>query len=156
MIIHNHRLDKDQVQERLHERQEQQKQHYDKHAQDLPPLIPGDPVTVQNHINKQWSPAVIRSICPEPRSYIIKSHNGRVFRRNRRDIRSTAQRENHNEHRPHRISITEPDLQNTSPAVDSEGATPVPHRTGLTANQTQDQYITRYGRTVKRTEKLGV
>lgn len=159
VIIRNHRYDKEQVQERLQERQEQQKQHYDKHAHDLPPLIPGEAVTVQNHTNKQWSPAVVRSVCPEPRSYIIESHNGSVFRRNRRDIRTVAQSEDHHESDPGRDSV-EPCSQSMTATPDtySEDMPCVPHETGPSPGTypTKDKYVTRYGRTVKRTEKFGV
>jgi hypothetical protein len=160
-VIHNRSPDKDQILTRLQERQEQQKQHYDKHAHDLPPLISGESVTVQNHLNKQWSPAVVRSVCSEPRSYIVESQNGSTLRRNRRDIRTTVQEKD----QPQFIR-DQSDQQVIEPAHDSTSTTStvgpneIPSgafKAGSSAvgHPSHNQYVTRYGRAVKQTEKYG-
>lgn len=60
------------------------KQNYDKRSKVSPPLDKGDNVRVQLNL-KTWTPAIVL----EPhndRSYIVKTHNGSVYRRNRRQI----------------------------------------------------------------------
>ena len=65
----------------------QQKLYYDKHAKDLTTLQPGQTIRVQ--IGKQWKPAVVTSASSEPRSYNVKTPDGRNYRRNRRHIMSS-------------------------------------------------------------------
>jgi hypothetical protein len=47
-------------------------------------LVVGTPVRVR--ISKKWIGGVVKSVCPEPNSYIISTNCGRLFRRNRQAI----------------------------------------------------------------------
>ena len=67
-----------------------QKRQYDEHAKDLPNLIAGQWVRVQDQDTRRWSPAIIRQACAEPRSYIIGTPTGQVLRRNRRHLKEDA------------------------------------------------------------------
>ena len=64
-----------------------QKSYYDRFAQDLPPLKPGDRVRIQDHVNGQWEQngTVLREVAP--RSYEIQADNGAVYRRNRVNLK---------------------------------------------------------------------
>ena len=53
---------KDQIYDRLQQKQTLNKQYYDQHAKDLSPLTEGQQVTVQDHVTGKWSPATIHSI----------------------------------------------------------------------------------------------
>lgn len=78
----------DEVQERLIERQSQQKYFHDRSGvKELPQLMPGQRVTVQSDSGK-WTPAIVRDQCQEPRSYQVELPGGKIVRRNRRHLRS--------------------------------------------------------------------
>ena len=64
------------------------KQRFDQHAQDLPKLKINDNVLLYHHDKKNWSikGQVIR-LGDTERSYIVKTDNGSVLARNRRDIK---------------------------------------------------------------------
>jgi hypothetical protein len=79
--------DADHIREQFEKRQGTQKAYHDRVASDLPPLMPGQSVTVQDYQTNRWQPATIVSKCVEPRSYIIASPNGNQLRRNRIHIR---------------------------------------------------------------------
>lgn len=70
----------------LAKQQLRQKHHYDRGANHLPPLKPGDSVHIRE--GKRWTPAVIVKKHHQPRSYIV-SRNGVQYRRNRRQILHT-------------------------------------------------------------------
>ena len=78
---------KDQIYDRLQQKQTLNKHYHDQHAKDLSPLTEGQQVTVQDHVTGKWSPATIHSKCEEPRSYLVKTQNGSCLRRNRKFIR---------------------------------------------------------------------
>lgn len=149
-VIRNRNPERDQIMERLIDRQDQQKGYFDRNTHDLPPLNPGDHVTVQNHVNKQWSPATVKSLAPEPRSYIIESQNGTTLRRNRRDIRASVPNgtptEVPNDDPPGRDTLCEP------PAEHVPEATPQGNSENLSDLHESKSipYVTRYGRTVKK------
>ena len=55
---------------------------------ELPPLVVGQRVTVQDHQTGKWSPAVVIEKCQEPRSYLNKRTDGQtILRRNRKHLR---------------------------------------------------------------------
>ena len=66
------------------EQQERQKQAYDKTARplQLPTLQPGD-----QENGTLWQPAVVTEVSAHPRSYIIQTPEGQVYRRNRAHLR---------------------------------------------------------------------
>ncbi|XP_014673078.1 PREDICTED: uncharacterized protein LOC106813460 [Priapulus caudatus] len=82
--------DPDKVQERLKQRQDTQKHYHDRTGtKDLPPLCPGQFVTLQDHNSGHWSPAKVIEKCLEPRSYMVETPNGGILRRNRKQLRET-------------------------------------------------------------------
>ncbi|XP_057380138.1 uncharacterized protein K02A2.6-like [Daphnia carinata] len=50
----------------------------------LPVLTVGTPVRVR--VSKKWIEGVVKSVCPQPNSYIVNTNCGRLFRRNRQAI----------------------------------------------------------------------
>ena len=80
---------KEEVEDRLRLRQEKQKEYHDRQGvKELPPLVVGQRVTVQDHQTGKWSPAVVIEKCQEPRSYLIKRTDGQtILRRNRKHLR---------------------------------------------------------------------
>ena len=65
--------------------QEHQKQAYDKTARPLSTLQPGDHVHFKN--GTLWQPAVVTEVSTHPRSYIIQTPEGQVYRRNRAHLK---------------------------------------------------------------------
>ena len=74
------------VQHELCQRKERQKYYYNKHSQLLDELNPGDQVMVKN--KDKWQPAKVISKTA-PRSYIIKTTTGQIYRRNRRHLKKS-------------------------------------------------------------------
>ena len=77
--------DRDNITQRLTERQQLMKHYYDKKAHDLSPLATGQPVHIQDQATKKWFPGTVN--CTKPRSYEVKTHSGSILRRNRRHLR---------------------------------------------------------------------
>ena len=63
-------LNRDEVRDRLEQRQKAQKQNFDKTAKDLHPLMAGQKVTLQHPVSGKWVPGTVADKCPEPRSYM--------------------------------------------------------------------------------------
>ena len=75
--------------EQLLKQKERQKRYHDRSARDLPPLRAGDAVRIapsQGH--PEWRKGVVETDLGR-RSYDVKVEGGAVYRRNRRDIRSS-------------------------------------------------------------------
>ncbi|XP_028412591.1 uncharacterized protein K02A2.6-like [Dendronephthya gigantea] len=85
----DHRRDK--VHARLVEKQQRQKTYYDQHARDLPQLIPGQEVRIQDNRTKEWQQGTVRRQCQEPRSYVVENENGSWLQRNRRHIQTVIE-----------------------------------------------------------------
>ena len=72
----------------LTKQKKKQKQYYDVHSgKELPPLQPDEMIHMK--IEDRWIPAKVLYKHDSPRSYVVQSKEGRKYRRNRRDIRST-------------------------------------------------------------------
>ena len=82
-------IDQEETRAKLEAAQAEGQRHYNKHAQNLPELLDGQNVHVQDPISKLWIPAKIISKAETPRSYIIETETGRQLRRNRVHIRPT-------------------------------------------------------------------
>ena len=78
--------DRDNITQRLTERQQRMKQYYDKKAHDLRPLATGQPLHIHYQATKKWFPGTVNCTRPEPRSYEVKTHSGSILRRNRRHL----------------------------------------------------------------------
>lgn len=79
------------VHNKLKEKQAKQKSYYDRHATHLPELHAGENVRMQS--GSTWKPAVVLREHEQHRSYVVRTPEGRMFRRNRRHLRETAERE---------------------------------------------------------------
>ena len=75
------------IRKALQARQESQKAYHDRNAHDLPQFNEGENVLLQKEDKRPWIPAMIIHHAEEPRSYIVKTEDGRTFRRNRRHLR---------------------------------------------------------------------
>lgn len=72
------------VQEALCKKKEKQKQYFDQHTKELSDLKPGD--NVRYETKNGLKPAVVTERRKEPRSYMIRTSNGVVLRRNRKHL----------------------------------------------------------------------
>ena len=106
----------------LEQRTADMKAHHDRSSgRDLPPLSPGQHVSVLNKERGTWYPATVVHKCDELRSYIVQTPNGNKIRRGRSHLREI--------HHPHalrsaRTRFTEPQPQNET------------HAAGTSSNQT--------------------
>ncbi|XP_056006741.1 uncharacterized protein K02A2.6-like [Ostrea edulis] len=77
------------VRESLMTRQAKQKRKFDRHvpASDLKPLVQGENVMIKH--NEKWMHGSVVEKHETPRSYIVETSNGKKYRRNRRDLKST-------------------------------------------------------------------
>ena len=74
----------------LKARQRKQKAYYDRGTKPLSKLNVGDSVTVRLG-RRDWTPAVVTQLHSAARSYLVTTENGRVYRRNRWVINSSAE-----------------------------------------------------------------
>ena len=72
------------MQKELLQRKERQKHYYDQHPKPLQELMTGDQVMMKT--KDRWQPAKVIAKTA-PRSYIIKTTAGQIYRRNRRHLR---------------------------------------------------------------------
>ena len=86
-LLDSQQIDTKSVRGRKEEAKVKQKQRYDRHAQDLSKLKPGDHVILQDMNTNTWSKrGIVKSVLPN-RSYQIEMESGEIRRRNRRHIR---------------------------------------------------------------------
>ena len=143
--IRNQDPRRDEVKQRLMERQERQKADFDKNTKPLPPLSTGQSVRVQNQETGKWEEGRIVHKRSEPRSYDVDTHSGHVLRRNRRHIRQT--RETYKQPQPY--SDADKYEYSTSHRQNTNADKPK-HQDNTDTNT---QYITRYGRQVHKPER---
>lgn len=162
------------VSEMLRKAREQQKQYYDRNTRAATPLQVGEQVRLQQD-HRNWTGAQVVSRSNVPRSYTVRTDDGRTYRRNSSQLRSTrATIEQHPSiavDAPARSTVdaeqnrAPPPTEPTEPAqamqsTQRPGAEPAaqPAQRHHTAPaQTQNtQTITRSGRIVKRVEKMNL
>ena len=139
----------DSVREELQNRQDIQKMYHDRKSKDLPPLIPGQNVRIQNSQSGQWEKGKIVSKCEEPRSYLVKNPEGHTLRRNRIHLRESPQ--------PHNV-IDKDSCVNDSyctdiPRQNESGVNEVPYKAN-TETMVGSPGTTRSGRAVKKPDRL--
>ena len=79
------------VKERMLERQSKAKAYHDRGSKDLPPLYPGQKVSVFDKSTHAWRPGqVIETTAP--RSYIVENQKGNMVRRNRAHLQDRPER----------------------------------------------------------------
>ncbi|VDI70566.1 Hypothetical predicted protein [Mytilus galloprovincialis] len=114
------------IRRKLKERQSKQKHYYDRHSKPLEPLQNGQKVLV--HDGNKWSKhATVKRKHHTPRSYVVETADGRLYRRNRKHLRPTKCNKdqhtqnivpivNHN-HQVHKEVINTPSADETSACV---------------------------------------
>ena len=80
-------IDDDEFKERRRKDKEKQGKYYDQHTEEIKELRSGEAVRMLRDGN--WEPATVLEKADEPRSYILKTENGRTYRRNRNHILKT-------------------------------------------------------------------
>jgi transposase InsO family protein len=96
------------VREKLEQRAEKQKEYFDRNAKPLRPVKMYQSARIRRE--KVWEPAVITGTHKAPRSFIVTTPQGRVYRRNRRRLLPTS----------------EPPPNNLGPEYDEEIVMPEP------------------------------
>lgn len=66
------------------------KKRYDQHTKDLPNLRIGQHIRVLNKEAIIWTTAAVTQACTEPRSYIVQTLSGQIFRRNGQHLREDS------------------------------------------------------------------
>ncbi len=93
---------------------------------ELTNVLPGMNVTMQTE--KGWVPAQVLSKCKEPRSYIVRSPDGGVYRRNRKHLKDQdARTEDYpiTQASPHKVQASQRKVTFTE---DSQGKTLQPEK----------------------------
>lgn len=76
-----------QIRRQLSEKQEKQKLYFDRQTRRLSDLQAGDNVRIQR--GETWQPAVVLNKHEQPRSFVVRTPDGRQYRRNRKHLRRT-------------------------------------------------------------------
>ncbi|XP_060085632.1 uncharacterized protein K02A2.6-like [Ylistrum balloti] len=76
----------------LQHRQKLQKIYHDRNqCVTASPVHSGEIVHVQNSVNRRWEPAVVHKRANTPRSYVVKTADGKYYRCNRKHINQTGE-----------------------------------------------------------------
>lgn len=127
--------------EKRQQRQQHQKRYYDRSSKPLSPLRNGELVRLQEQ--GRWKPAVIIQQADTERSYLLRTPDGQVYRRNRRHLRNTKENLGYAGHKEKDAT------QNLSEEYTQE-PTPYLHDTHTHEPPTNPtSYYTRSGREVK-------
>ena len=87
--------------DKLIDRQDQQKKHYDKRTKIHQKFKPGENITAR--IENRWVPARIEKEHYTPRSFIVTTEKGRTYRRNRRFLNKSENKVDINPPYPEKI-----------------------------------------------------
>lgn len=132
----------------IYSREQQTREHHDRSSlRELPPLCPGQHVTVLNKERGTWHPTIVLQKCNEPRSYIVQTPKGNKVRRCRSHLREL--------YNPQKISFAEPQLQNEahkshSDLAETSTTPPCETNTDTVELKSPEPIRTRSGRTVTR------
>ena len=129
---------KTQLRSDLQRQRDVQKKCYDRTAKDLPPLDIGDVVRIQPPKEKgeaPWREAVVEE-CLRNRSYRVRTYEGRLLRRNRRQLKKIWQQEVSGERAEERTHESQSQQEKTTAEEQ-------------TREEYQGPYRTRFGRLVK-------
>ena len=80
-------IDDDKFKETRRKHKEKQSKYYNQHIKEMKELRSGEAVGMLR--DRKWEPATVLEKADEPRSYILKTENGRTYRRNRNHILKT-------------------------------------------------------------------
>ena len=141
----------------LKSRQDIQKAYHDTCARDLPSLIKGQHVRIQDHSSKLWNPREVTSKTSEPWSYNVLTPNGNVLRCNHSQICETGEKHT-------RVNMDDPeppDLPKPAPQMPVVVAVPLDSPNTSRSAPTPapqvnepDGYTTQSGRTVRQWQRL--
>ncbi|XP_024119581.1 uncharacterized protein K02A2.6 [Oryzias melastigma] len=79
-----------QVKRQLRRRQEKQKLYFDRQTKTLPDLHAGEKIRMQR--GATWQPAEVLHRHKQPRSFVVRTPDGRLYRRNRKHLRRTEEK----------------------------------------------------------------
>lgn len=130
------------IRSKLKKRQEKQKHYYDRGAKNLPGLDQGEAVRVR--VGTTWQPAVVQSDHNLPRSYVVRTPQGSVFRKNRRHLLKCKEEASESDFIDSESSTAEDshtEDSNTVPVMISQTLTPI--------NKGPAAKTSRYGRVIK-------
>jgi len=77
------------LERRLRQQKMKQKLFYDRTAKQLPPLLTNDVVRIKNHDGWKTKATVLQEVAPK--SFIVRTEEGQVFKRNRRSLLKTQE-----------------------------------------------------------------
>lgn len=132
-----------------------QKQYHDRNTKELSPLSPGQTVRLRDHNDSNWGNCgkVLDQVAP--RSYLVQTENGHMYRRNRRHILQSNKQF---------VPYEQYDCQNNDNVYHSshnpcdDGNTPsLSHDMSISTNHVPTQNVsgtTRSGRSVKKPQRL--
>jgi hypothetical protein len=86
----------DRVRTQKETERETAKKYYDRKSKDLKPIAENDALRIRSS-NKSWEPALLFGKTPNPRSYKVRTEEGRVLRRNKKDLLTTKEKNNFQE-----------------------------------------------------------
>ncbi|XP_056109383.1 uncharacterized protein K02A2.6-like [Rhinichthys klamathensis goyatoka] len=139
----------EKVQEKLKQRQSKQKFYYDKNTKLLPEISPGDKVRVQQ--GQIWNPATVLKKHDSPRSYVLCTPDGRIYRRNRKHLLKTKEQKFPSA--PDQDDFNTEQETNAKSEREMNPDLPVmvkqAHQNGSTEEQTKPNIITKSGREIK-------
>ena len=144
-------VDHDRVVKTLQLRQGISKSNYDKQSRDLPPLEVGDKVRIRPNRGQQWRKAEVL-----PRSYLLEDEQGRIYRRNRRQIISVP---NDQSMHPQLHVAVAPQLDGSStrsnlPETEEQSPSKEDAPVRTTVQAQNSPITTRSGRQVRNPERL--
>ena len=113
-------------------------------------LTAGQHVRIRDQASGRWQKATVTATCEEPRSYLVEAQNGRILRRNRRQLQATPL--------PRRVHFADETLTAVG-GDDTPRAQPTTtgqhdEHTRRADDATQLAYRTRSGRAVKQPDRL--
>ena len=128
-----------EVVSRLIERQQLQKQYYDRSAKPLPELAPGQRITIHDPASLKWKPAEVKErIAGPPCPYAVTTATGRELGRNRAHIQVA-----HQDNRAVEPAWNEQSSSKDSPSLHSSSSLNPLRNETITSPET---YTTRSGR----------
>lgn len=128
------------VHEKLSKKQDKQKHFFDRSSKPLSQLKPGDSIRIQTE--KKWEPGVVVENASTPRSYHVRTADGK-YRRNRRHLMKTNEKPIINDNDDFNDDNYDDKIENYTQSDKQED------------NQSDNKlYVTRSGRTVKMPERF--
>ena len=130
--------------------QDNQAKYYNLHTKQLGDLNIGEEVRMLK--NGQWRHAVVQNKCEEPRSFIIKTEDGKTFRRNWQHIRQTPL--NSTKVQPTVISDDENEISDNDETLNKNEKAKAKEADVIPEMQQAKQVKTRSGRVTRKPSRL--